>query len=556
MNTHRLFEWFVKHGRSIRMLMAPILVIFVGGVYILVYTTGGIKFVYSHSMYIPILLAGIVFGIRGGVFVGLLAGLVLGPFMPIVVATGEPQQLINWLYRTGIFTFIGFLSGAASDGAMSYMQHLKWLSFHDKSTGLPNLSSLFNEMFSLAREKRAADSFTLVVTSMANRMELKSAFGFGVVEAAIQQFAERFKNNQIDRHIYRTYTGQLAILLTKDAQEVKNVLDELTEASKQPILFNEIPIHVDTRMGHVTFSQIAEAPEVYLRRAEAALNEAYEREQERIAYSPEMMTVTDENMVILGELKEAITSKQLSLHYQPKVGITTGDVHGAEALIRWNHPVRGNIPPGKFIPRAEHSTLIQLLAEFALDHAMGQMVKWQQEGINISIAVNISPQNLLHPEFTDLILRLLDHHGLSGDKLELEVTERALMLDMDHAIGELVRLAGAKLMISIDDFGTGYSSLQYLHRLPISLIKIDQSFVRRLPADQGAVYIVDSAVTLAHKMGMKALAEGIEDKETLDFLGNIGCDIAQGFLISHPLPAEKFAQWYTHYDGIHYYSDE
>lgn len=550
MNMQRLFDWLDRHGHAVRTVAAPTLVASIAAVYGLVYLTGGIKYVYSHTMYIPILLAGMIFGIRGGLLFGLLGGIALGPYMPIVVATGEQQQAINWLYRTGIFASIGLLCGLASDAARYYMEHLKWLTFHDTSTGLPNRSSLIDKLYGLSRETRAGDYRTLIVTSMANRMELKSAFGYGIIERAMEQLAQRFKSGQADRHIYRTDTGQLAVLLLMDRAQAERVLDDLVEASKEPILFNEIPIHIDMRMGFAGFSRIEDAPEAYLRRAEAALNEAYEREQDRIAYQPEMTTVADQNLAILGELKEAIAQKQLLLHYQPKVGIVNGGIHGAEALMRWNHPVRGNIPPGKFIPRAEQSTLIHLLAEFALDHAMGQVVQWQKQGIDVAIAVNISPQNLLHPGFTDLVLRLLDQHGLSGDRLELEVTERALMLDMDHAIGELARLAGAKLMISIDDFGTGYSSLQYLHRLPISLIKIDQSFVRDLPNDQGAAYIVDAAVTLAHKMGMKTVAEGIENQEALDFLGDIGCDVAQGYLISHPLPSEKFAQWYMQYDGV------
>ena len=551
MNKEMLFEGLGRHWQTMRMLTAPMLAILIVGVYILVYMTGGIKYVYSHSMYIPIVLSGIVYGMRGGIIVGVLAGIVLGPFMPIVVATGEPQETINWLYRTGFFTLIGFLSGFASDSARSYMGHLKWLSVHDISTKLPNRSALLDRLSSFSGKKESSDLFILVAVSIENAMELKSAFGFAVIDEAIRQLASRFKNNQVGRHVYHTDTSQIAILLTRGTGDVEKVLNELVEVSQEPVMYNEIPIHIDMRMGNVTFNQVNEAPEVYLQRAEAALTVAYEKAQERISYNPSIRTITEENLSILGELKRAITERQLALHYQPKVAIATGKIHGAEALIRWNHPVRGEIPPNVFIPRAEQSTLIELIAEFALDEAIGQMVKWQQTGIDLSIAVNISPQNLIHPGFTDLVLRLLDRHGLSGDKLELEVTERALMLDMEHATGELSRLAGAKLVISIDDFGTGYSSLQYMHRLPISLIKIDQSFVRRLPNDKGASYIVDAAVTLAHKMGMHALAEGVENQEVYDFLGNIGCDLAQGFMISKPLATKDFEQWYAQHNSMH-----
>jgi EAL domain-containing protein (putative c-di-GMP-specific phosphodiesterase class I)/GGDEF domain-containing protein len=549
MNTIRLFEWIDQHRRVIKILMAPLLVIFVGAVYIFVYMTGGIKFVYSHSMYLPILLSGFVFGVKGGVLIGVIGGVVLGPFMPIDVISGEMQKTTNWLYRTGFFALIGILSGTASDNARSYIAHLKWVSRHDPSTQLPNRRALFERLSEIAGEKRTSQSLILSVISLENIMELKSAFGFTVIEEAIRQLVKRLENSQNEKRIYRTDTRQIAVLITRADQETEKLLDDLAEASKEPIFYNGIPIHLDTRMGTVEFSHVAEQSEDYLQKAEAALAVAQEKDQDSLIYSPEIMTVTEENLAILGALKDAIEKGQLSLHYQPKIFIPTGAVHGVEALMRWNHPVWGNIPPEEFILRTEHSTLVQMITEFALDQAMGQVVRWEQYDINVPVAVNISTRNLLQPGFTDLILRLLDRYGLRGELLELEVTEGALMVDMERSIHELVKLAGLQIIISIDDFGTGYSSLQYLHKLPISFVKIDQSFIRRLPADKDAISVLEAAVMLAHKMGIKAIAEGVETKEVYDFLSNIGCDLAQGFLISRPLSAANFAKWYIQCSG-------
>jgi diguanylate cyclase len=549
MNTIRFFELIDQHLRVIKFIMAPLFLIFVGIVYIFVYTTGGIKFVYSHSMYLPIVLSGFVFGVKGGVLIGMIGGVVLGPLMPIDVISGELQKTTNWLYRTGFFTMIGFLSGTASDSARSYIAHLKWVSRHDSSTQLPNQRALFDRLSEIAGEKRTSDSLILSVISLENIMELKSAFGLTIIEEAIRQLAKRFENNRIEKRIYRTDTGQIGVLITRSDQETEKFLDELVEASAEPIFYNGIPIHLDTRLGIVEFSQISESPEVYLQKAEAALAAAQQKGQDSLTYSPEIMTVTEENLAILGGLKDAVKRGQLSLHYQPKIFIPTGAVHGVEALMRWNHPEWGNIPPEAFILRTEQSTLIQLITEFALDQAMGQIVRWRQYDINVPVAVNISTRNLLQPGFTDLILRLLDRYGLSGEVLELELTEGALMMDMERSIHEMAKLAGLKITISIDDFGTGYSSLQYLHKLPISLVKIDQSFVRRLPADKGAISILEAAVMLAHKMGIRAIAEGVETKEVYDFLINIGCDMAQGFLISRPLSAADFAKWYIQCRG-------
>jgi EAL domain-containing protein (putative c-di-GMP-specific phosphodiesterase class I) len=314
-------------------------------------------------------------------------------------------------------------------------------------------------------------------------------------------------------------------------------------------LLNGIPIHIDTRMGSVAFNQVELPPETYLQQAETALTVAQKKAVDWIAYHPELVRFTEENLAILGSLKNAITQGQLSLAYQPKVCLRTGAVHGAEALIRWNHPQRGPLPPEAFIPRIEQSTLIQIITEFVLEQAIRQMAQWLRHDLILPVAVNISTRNLLQPGFTDLVASLLDQHGIDGASLELEITEGALMMDMERSIAELARMSELNIIISIDDFGTGYSSLQYLHRLPISLIKIDQSFVHRLPADKGAVSIVEAAVMLAHRMGIKVIAEGVEHPAVHGFLADIGCDMAQGFLISPPLPAQAFADWHRQCSG-------
>lgn len=544
-----LVEWTDRHQRRMHLFAAPILFIFVLAVYCLVYTTGGIKFVYSHSMYIAILLSGFILGIRGGIFFGLLAGAVLGPLMPIDVITGEMQKTTNWLYRMGIFTLVGFLTGAASDGARTYQQKLKWLYQHNISTRLRNRSALLDHMAEITHHKNLSSTYCLVVISFENTMELKSAFGYAIIEEAIQQLSKRYANSQIGADIYHTDTAQLTILLDMSDWYIEKLLQVLTDASREPILYNQVLIHIDTRMGYVTFSKAEETAETYLHMAEAALTVASETARDSVAFSSSIMTATEDNLSLLGELKDAIKNGQLSFHYQPKIDISTGTVYGVEALMRWNHPKRGNIPPSEFIPRAEQSTLIDLITEFALEQSIAQLAEWQKMGINISVSVNISTHNLLQPGFTDFIESLLNYYNLSGDLLELEITEGALMMDVERTIDELRRLSNLKIIISIDDFGTGYSSLQYLHQLPISLIKIDQSFVRRLPSDKGATYILDAAVMLAHNMGIKAIAEGVENKEVYEFLSHIGCDMAQGYMISRPLPALDFEKWYLACNG-------
>ncbi len=549
MDTIQFFAWADRHLREIRLVLAPLFVLMVAGVYALVYYTGGIKFVYSHSMYLPILLSGIAFGIRGGIFIGALGGFALGPLMPIDVVTGEMQNTANWLYRSGFFVLIGMLSGLASDRARDYIDHLKWVSRHDPSTELPNRSALFERLAEIKQSKTQFRGTILTVVSVENMMELKAAFGFAVIRETIGQIADRFVADQPNCAVYRTETAQLGLLFDAGERPVAELVDELVATARQPILLDTIPIHIDSRMGTVVFDRDDLTPEECLQQAEAALIIAQKKAQDSVTYEPAIVSFTEENLAILGSLKEAIDEGQISLDYQPKVYLASGTVHGAEALIRWNHPVRGPLPPEAFMPRVEQSTLVQVITEFALEQAIAQMALWHQDGIEIPVAVNISTRNLLQPRFAEQVAGLLDHYHLNGKSLELEITEGALMMDMERTIEELLRMTELDIIISIDDFGTGYSSLQYLHRLPISLIKIDQSFVRRLPGDKGAVSIVEAAVMLAHRMGIKVIAEGVENPVIYRFLKEIGCDLAQGFLLSRPLPAEAFATWYRQCGG-------
>lgn len=550
MEAPKLFDWIERRKVRLQRLIIPLVLLLVGTVYLLVYNTGGIKYVYSHLMYIPIFLSGFIFGVKGGVLIGLIAGIVLGPWMPIDVATGEMQKTANWLYRTGFFTAIGGTSGVMSDMAARYLRYLKWISRHKRSTHLPNRNSLIDSLQKMKDQGELEEAVILAVISIDNKLELKSAFGFSVIDEATKQVARRLALNGGD-DIYHTDSAQVAVILNNGRENNERFIRNLGVLLQEGVSYNDISVHIEARTGYVSFDEIKHEPEVYLHRAEAALALVQERSQAITAYSPEIVSKTEENLSILGELQGAIETKQVCLHYQPKVDLKSGEICSAEALLRWNHPQRGMIPPSSFIPRAEQSTLIQLITKFALRQAIVQHLEWKKQGIDIPIAVNISTRNLLHPNFTDNVFRLLDEFQIDGDCIELEITEGALMVDMDHTIDQLIRLAGAKFAISIDDFGTGYSSLQYLHRLPASLIKIDQSFIKNLPQDEGAAYIVDAAVTLANKMGIKTVAEGVETRSAYNYLAQIDCDMAQGFYISPPIPSEYFSRWYLRQNGIY-----
>ncbi len=245
----------------------------------------------------------------------------------------------------------------------------------------------------------------------------------------------------------------------------------------------------------------------------------------------------------MGELSHAIDYNELALFYQPKVSFKTNRIVGVEALLRWNHPRRGMIAPDQFIPLAEKTGAIQRLSQWVIKSAVRQSIIWRRAGYPFNVSLNLSVRNLLEPTFPSRVLAILDNEGASAEGITMEITESALMADPAKARNVLIFLSQHGFRFSIDDFGTGYSSLAYLKHLPVREIKIDKIFVSKLITDADNTTIVRSTIDLGHNLALSVTAEGIEDQETWNMLGALGCDEAQGYFMSKPLPVEQLDRW-------------
>jgi EAL domain-containing protein (putative c-di-GMP-specific phosphodiesterase class I) len=255
-------------------------------------------------------------------------------------------------------------------------------------------------------------------------------------------------------------------------------------------------------------------------------------------YSAELDEATPERVALLPDLRHAIVTGGLELHYQPKLDVGGHGAHAVEALARWTHPERGPVAPDVFVPLAEQTGLVGDLTRWVLRTALAQCRTWEDDGLVLDVAVNVSVHDLRDAGLVDLVLRLLARHRLAPERLILEVTETALMADPQRARSTLDALRGLGVRIAIDDFGTGQSSLAYLRGLAASELKIDRTFVRDLSTDAGNEAIVRTTIALAHELGLRVVAEGVEDAPTLALLGEAGCDEAQGWLIGRPVPAD------------------
>jgi diguanylate cyclase len=291
------------------------------------------------------------------------------------------------------------------------------------------------------------------------------------------------------------------------------------------------------------FPEHGDDAETLMQRADVAMYQAKTARSGHAFYERERDRHSRERLELIGELRDAIGTEQLVLHYQPKLDLATGDIRDVEALVRWVHPTRGLLAPGAFVPLAEQTGVMGALTEHVLDAALAQVARWYAGGIDLSVAVNVSAETLLDEGWAVDVSSALVRHAVPASRLRIEITEDALMGDPDRALRVVEGLVATGVGVSLDDFGTGYSSLALLKHLPVAELKIDRVFVRDLLHDDADAAIVRSIVDLGRRFGVRTVAEGVEDEATLQRIADDGVAIAQGFHIARPLPAAELEAW-------------
>jgi predicted signal transduction protein with EAL and GGDEF domain len=304
-----------------------------------------------------------------------------------------------------------------------------------------------------------------------------------------------------------------------------------------------LPLHVEASIGIARYPEHGNDVDTLLKRADVAMYVAKETGATHTLYAAELDHHDTASLTLLSELPRALRDRELVLRYQPKLDVRTGELAGIEALTSWQHPTRGLIAPGEFVPAAEKTGLIQPFTRYVLDEALGQVTRWEREGHPLDIAVNLSMRNLHDTELPDDIRQLLEKWDLAGERLTVEITESAIVSDPGRTTEIISRLKGLGVGVSIDDFGTGYTSLAYLARLAITQLKIDRSFVLNMDSDTDDAAIVRSIITLGHDLDLEVVAEGVETRAIYDQLARLGCDTVQGYWLSHPLAPDKLGEW-------------
>jgi diguanylate cyclase (GGDEF)-like protein len=422
---------------------------------------------------------------------------------------------------------------------------IRYQATHDALTGLPNRLYAAERIEALLKPATPGSArLGLLLIDIKDFERISASLGQSVSDEVLKEIARRLQHRAGQTMtVARSGVAEFLVAIPDaDRSIARNFATQMLESVRSGLIREEVPITLDAHVGLVLCPDHGHNSADLLQRLDSALYDARESNTAIIEYRPGRDEDRRRQFAILGDLRRAAADYGLSLHYQPKVSMQTHQVVSLEALIRWRHPTHGSIAPAEFIPLAERTGNVIMLTSWVLKTAVRQMRDWQAIGFDPDISVNLSAADLLDPELPALVLGHLRRLDVPPGKLVLEITESAIMREIARAVRVMEELRHHGIRFSIDDFGTGYSSLAQFKRLPVDEIKIDKSFVLDLKRDSDDEVIVRSIVDLGHNFGVKVVAEGVETPESWDMLNRLGCDLAQGYLISRPVPGTEIVE--------------
>ena len=416
----------------------------------------------------------------------------------------------------------------------------------DMLTGLPNRAEFVERVDAAARLSSASQLVAVLLVNLDRFREINATFGHHVGDQLLRQFGMRLRDSlPVTSTVARLGGDEFAVLVCelRDQQSVLDITEELLRDLSRPHTVGEAALQLDASIGVALAPLHGDNGVALLQRADIAMEAAKGARSGAEIYDPASGTHDGSHLQLLADLRRAIDSDGLSVVYQPKAALRTHEVHGVEALLRWEHATRGRVSPGEFIPIAERTGLIHQLTRWVLRRVVAQQHQWRARGLELEVAVNLSARNLLDGGLPDDIAALLEEYQLPPRLLRLEITESSLIVDPGRAEAILAELHRLGISLSVDDFGTGYSSLAHLLRLPVDEIKVDRSFVSGLIERRSEAAIVRATVDLGHWLEITVTAEGVEDQATWAKLAELGCDLGQGYWLARPMDPSALEHW-------------
>jgi diguanylate cyclase (GGDEF)-like protein len=488
------------------------------------------------------------------------------PYAPVAAAVAEDVRTmtIGLIASLTVFYLVVFrLIASASrklrrqkEALVTSAERDRHQATHDALTGLPNWELLRDRLEQgLAAASRSEAEVALLLIDLDRFKEINDTLGHTYGDKLLCQVGPRLQSVLREGDTVARLGGdEFAVLLplVDGLGEAQQVAERLREALHRPFDVEGVSLDVEASVGIAISPWHGTDTESLLRNADIAMYVAKELKAGAVVFEPEAHVTAPSRLTVLGDLRRALEGTgELFLNYQPKYTLDGERIEGLEALLRWQHPTQGLIPPGDFIPAAEGTGIILRLTEYVLDLSLAQMRRWMDAGHAVPVAVNLSTRCLLDAGLPDLVGRLLSEHGVPAALLRLEVTESAVMGDAARCMEVLQRLHDLGVKLSIDDFGTGYSSMAYLRRLPVDELKIDRSFVLGMTTTAHDAVLVRTAIDLGHNLGLTVVAEGVEGVEHVSALRDLGCDIAQGYHYARPMGGEQMSELLARVGTVH-----
>ena len=473
----------------------------------------------------------------------LIAGSISSPIKRLVaqakkIASGHYHQTIELNEKNEIGQLADEFNHMQS-AVLQREEEITHIANHDPLTNLPNRHKL-NEVFTKLKKQ----NFLILHLNLSRLKDVNATLGHEVGDEVIKELANRLQELSKQKCIqFLVHLGADEFILVIEKVEMNKVIAQINKNLEPMFDFQGVSLQLQVRMGVALYPEHTNDTVKLLQMADTALNHTRKTGNQVQIYNSELDVNTVERLSLINDLKLAIPGDQLELHFQPKLCLKTWKVTHAEALVRWQHPTLGMVPPDDFIHIAEQTGQIKALTRWVFLSALTQSKQWSELGLELNIAINISAENLKEPDFYEFICESMTQQGITAEKLTLEITESSVVEDPESAIKLLSKFKSRGIKISIDDYGTGYSSLAQLKQLPVHELKIDKSFIQRLENDEDDQIIVKSTIDLAHNMGLHVVAEGIEDQFSLTWLARHQCELAQGYFISRPKPANELTPW-------------
>lgn len=527
-----------------------LLALSLAGATLLVFATGGTAYSYPYLILIPVLFGAAWYGLAGGLITALIAGSLMAT-MPLDVERGVSQETFNWLLRLALYLVLGGVAGWLFQSLREAFRQRQQLVRTDPRSHLRNQVALDQDLNAwLASYKSRVTHLGLLVVRITDIAEVLEAMGADASDELAGSLGDRLSRLVGERgRVYRFSVSELAVLLNDvDEARLVDYAQRVIEAGEHNVQVESVPVRAQLVVGGSSSEdhpRDALTTDRLVSEARIALYAAMDRRLSYCRYVPELKQRSKDTVQMIAQVRRGLERREFEMHFQPKIRIRDGALAGCECLIRWRDENRQLILPGRFMPKVENTTLIAPVTEFVTTEGCEFVKRFRK-----TTSINFSARNLLDERLLTFLQKVVSRCDIAPETVEIEVTESALIQNLDAARSAIQTLRDIGFGVSIDDFGTGFASFDYLRRLPITGIKIDRAFVRDIEADERARRLMACMVDMGHALELEVTAEGVETAGQYRLLKAMGCDLAQGFYFSPALAEEQFMAWCQHYRSV------